>query len=76
MIIGLPHRRFVEAPNLRFGETGCGNVPILLLAQGTARQHRFAVRAAVGANIAASSARNDGLSNPITPAVYAPIRYR
>jgi predicted permease len=29
---------------------GCGNVSILLLAQGTARQHEFAVRAAVGAN--------------------------
>ena len=28
---------------------GCGNVSILLLAQGTARQHEFAVRAAVGA---------------------------
>jgi predicted permease len=29
---------------------GCGNVSILLLAQGTARQHEFAVRAAVGAD--------------------------
>jgi len=29
---------------------GCGNVSILLLAQGAARQHEFAVRAAVGAN--------------------------
>jgi predicted permease len=29
---------------------GCGNVSILLLAQGTARQHEFAVRAAVGAH--------------------------
>ena len=29
---------------------GCGNVSILLLAQGTARQHEFAVRAAVGAS--------------------------
>jgi predicted permease len=29
---------------------GCGNVSILLLAQGTARQHEFAVRSAVGAN--------------------------
>jgi predicted permease len=28
---------------------GCGNVSILLLAQGTARQHEFAVRAAIGA---------------------------
>jgi predicted permease len=28
---------------------GCGNVSILLLAQGTARQHEFAVRAAMGA---------------------------
>jgi predicted permease len=28
---------------------GCGNVSILLLAQGSARQHEFAVRAAVGA---------------------------
>jgi predicted permease len=28
---------------------GCGNVSILLLAQGAARQHEFAVRAAVGA---------------------------
>jgi predicted permease len=28
---------------------GCGNVSILLLAQGTGRQHEFAVRAAVGA---------------------------
>ncbi len=28
---------------------GCGNMSILLLAQGTARQHEFAVRAAVGA---------------------------
>jgi putative ABC transport system permease protein len=29
---------------------GCGNVSILLLARGTARQHEFAVRSAVGAN--------------------------
>jgi len=29
---------------------GCGNVSILLLAQGTARQHELAVRAAVGAH--------------------------
>src|SRR4029077_2934886 len=29
---------------------GCGNVSILLLAQGAARQHEFAVRAAVGAH--------------------------
>jgi predicted permease len=29
---------------------GCGNVSILLMAQGTARQHEFAVRAAVGAH--------------------------
>jgi predicted lysophospholipase L1 biosynthesis ABC-type transport system permease subunit len=28
---------------------GCGNVSILLLAQGTARQHELAVRAAIGA---------------------------
>src|SRR5215475_519747 len=28
---------------------GCGNVSILLLARGTARQHEFAVRSAVGA---------------------------
>ena len=28
---------------------GCGNVSILLLAQGAARQHEFSVRAAVGA---------------------------
>ena len=28
---------------------GCGNVSILLLAQGAARQHEFAVRAAIGA---------------------------
>ena len=34
---------------LLFG-IGCGNVSILLLAQGTARQHEFAVRAAVGAH--------------------------
>jgi predicted permease len=29
---------------------GCGNVSILLLAQGTAREHEFAVRSAVGAS--------------------------
>jgi predicted permease len=29
---------------------GCGNVSILMLARGTARQHEFAVRAAIGAN--------------------------
>jgi predicted permease len=29
---------------------GCGNVSILLLAQGTARQHEFAIRSAVGAS--------------------------
>jgi putative ABC transport system permease protein len=29
---------------------GCGNVSILLLARGTARQHEFSVRAAVGAS--------------------------
>ena len=32
---------------------GCGNVSILLLAQGAARQHEFAVRAARGAHGAA-----------------------
>jgi len=31
---------------------GCGNVSILLLARGTARQHEFAVRSAVGASSA------------------------
>jgi predicted permease len=30
---------------------GCGNVSILLLARGTARQHEFAVRSAVGASV-------------------------
>ena len=30
---------------------GCGNVSILLLARGTARQHEFAVRSAVGASM-------------------------
>jgi predicted permease len=29
---------------------GCGNVSILMLARGTARQHEFAVRAAIGAD--------------------------
>jgi predicted permease len=29
---------------------GCGNVSILLLARGTARQHEFAVRSAIGAS--------------------------
>jgi ABC-type antimicrobial peptide transport system permease subunit len=29
---------------------GCGNLSILLLARGTARQHEFSVRSAVGAS--------------------------
>jgi predicted permease len=48
-------RRFDETLYLMFGAVmlllaiGCGNVSILLLARGTARQNELAVRAAVGA---------------------------
>lgn len=58
-VIGL-NEQFVKAlgPTLAmlFGAValllaiGCGNVSILLLARGTARQHEFAMRAAIGAS--------------------------